>query len=367
MNSGISTCILLVILGLCSFHPGRTSKILAVFSHIGKSHFDVLEPYFEEIAARGHQILVISHFPRKRPVPNYKDIDLRGTHSINKTVHILSFSDMMKMDQISSALALSAWGAEGCEKALELPDVQNILNSDEKFDLLVTEMFNTDCFLAFAHKFKIPIIGFSTCVFMPWTPGRVGNPDNPAYIPTHFAISSDKMKFEERFINTFWNIFHKLHYPFLMDAPAHRIAKRHFGESLPALSELARNTSLIFVNSHFSLNGPRPLVPGVIEVAGIHIKPPKPLPKVSSRISRATIFPARLNVITNFRYSCYFDFWFRVSRELRFCTAQILGSWFQMLFSARMYAHSSLSVLCPVGTEPATCLNQDSIPTSCLN
>ena len=291
MNSGISTCILLVILGLSFLHPARTSKILAVSTHIGKSHFDVVEPYFEELAARGHQMLVISHFPRKRPTPNYKDIDLRGTRSINKTMDIMSFPDMIEIDQISSALFLSAWGAEACEKTFELPDVQHILNSDEKFDVLIAEMFNTDCFLAFAHKFKIPIIGFSTCVFMPWTPGRVGNPDNPAYIPTQFVTFSDKMNFVERFINTFWQTFHKLHYPFLTDAPAHRIAKRHFGESLPALSDLARNTSLIFVNNHFSLNRPRPLVPGVIEVAGIHIKPPKPLPKVSQRINSATIFP----------------------------------------------------------------------------
>ena len=314
MNSGISTCILLVILGLCFFHPARTTKILTVSSHFGKSHFDVFEPYFEELAARGHQIHVISHFPRKRPIPNYKDIDLRGTHLVNKTVDVLSFPDMMKMNQISSALALSAWGVEACEKTLELPDAQHILNSGEKFDLLIAEMFNTDCFLAFAHKFKIPIIGLSTCAFLPWTPGRVGNPDNPAYIPIQFVASTDKMSFVERFINTFWNIFHKHHYPFLMDAPAYRIAKRHFGESLPALSDLARNTSLIFVNNHFSLNRPRPLVPGVIEVAGIHIKPPKPLPKVSLHINRATVFPARLTVITNFRYSCYLDLWFRVSR-----------------------------------------------------
>jgi glucuronosyltransferase len=356
MNSDISTCILLVILGFCFFHPARTTKILAVSSHFGKSHFDVFEPYFKELAARGHQIRVISHFPRKRPIPNYKDIDLRGTHSVNNTVDVLSFPDMMKMDQISTALLLSVWVAEACEKTLQLPHVQHILNSDEKFDLLIAEMFNTDCFLAFAHKFKIPIIGLSTCVFLPWTPDRVGNPDNPAYIPTQSMASSDKMSFVERFINTFWNIFHKLHYPILMDAPAYRIAKRHFGESLPALSDLARNTSLIFVNSHFSLNRPRPLVPGVIEVAGIHIKSPKPLSKVSLRINKATIFPACLNVITNFRYLRYLDLLFRVSRGRRFCTAQMLESWFQMLFSARMYAHSPLFVLCPSGTEPAICL-----------
>lgn len=131
MNSGISTCILLVILGLCFFHPARTTKILAVSVHFGKSHFDVFEPYFEELAARGHQIHVISHFPRKRPIPNYKDIDLRGTHLFNKAVDVLSFPDMMKINQISTALGLSAWGVEACEKTLELPDVQHILNSGE--------------------------------------------------------------------------------------------------------------------------------------------------------------------------------------------------------------------------------------------
>ena len=294
MNSGISTCIFLVIFGLCLFHTAGTSKILAVFSHLGKSHFDVFEPYLEELAARGHQITVISHFPRKRATPNYKDIDLRGTNSVNKTVDILSFQDIMKMNQITSAFVLSVWATEVCQKSLELPAVQHLINSDEKFDLLVAEMFNTDCLLAFAHKFKVPIIGFSSCIFMPWTPGRVGNPDNPAYIPTQFVPYSDKMNFVERFFNTFWNIFHKLHYPFLMDAPAHRIAKQHFGESLPALSQLARNTSLIFVNNHFSFNRPRPLVPGVIEVAGIHIKPAKPLPKVSSFNNWGKhFFPAR--------------------------------------------------------------------------
>lgn len=277
-------------MGLCFFHTAGTSKILAVFSHLGKSHFDAYEPYLEELAARGHQILVISHFPRERPIPNYKDIDLRGTAAINITVDIMSFPDMMKISQISSIFFLSVWASEACEKTLELPDVQHLINSDEKFDLLIAETFNTDCFLAFAHKFKIPIIGVSTCTFMPWTPGRVGNPDNPAYIPTHFVVSSDKMNFFERFINTFWNIFHKLQYPFVMDAPAYRIAQRHFGESLPALSQLARNTSLIFVNNHFSLNRPRPLVPGVIEVAGIHIKPAKPLPMVSSHSTRVTFF-----------------------------------------------------------------------------
>jgi glucuronosyltransferase len=265
---------------MCFLHSAENYKILVVLSHVGRSHFDVFEPYLEQLAAGGHQILVLSHFPRKHPTVNYKDIDLRGTMELNKTENILSYEDIKLMGQITSAFLLSGWAAEVCEKTFQHPEVQKLMKSDEKFDLLITEMFNTDCFLAFAHKFKIPVIGVSTCVFMPWTPDRVGNPDNPAYIPTHFVFSSDKMNFSERLLNTFWYLFHKFHYTFLTVPRDHKIAMKHFGESLPALSVLARNTSLILVNNHFSLNRPRPLVPGIVEVAGIHIKPPKALSKV---------------------------------------------------------------------------------------
>jgi glucuronosyltransferase len=282
MHFGSKIYVRLIIPVLFLVDMADSFKILGIFTHIGKSHFDVFEPYLEQLAARGHQLTVISHFPRKDPIANYKDIDLRGTTKVNKTVSVISYLVIPQMGQLVSALILSEWGTEACEKTLENPNVQELIKSDEKFDLLMVEMFNTDCFLAFGHKFRIPIIGFSSCTFMPWTPGRVGNPDNPAYIPTQFVLSSDKMNFMERFLNTYWYIFHHLHYPFLMDAPAHELAKQHFGESLPPLSHLARNTSLIFVNNHFSLNRPRPLVPGVIEVAGIHIKPAKALPKVKS-------------------------------------------------------------------------------------
>lgn len=35
---------------------------------------------------------------------------------------------------------------------------------------------------------------------------------------------------------------------------------------------------MIFVNSHRSTSKPRPQMPGIIQVGGAHIKPPKPLP-----------------------------------------------------------------------------------------
>lgn len=47
---------------------------------------------------------------------------------------------------------------------------------------------------------------------------------------------------------------------------------------LPSVEELYQNISMIFVNTHRSTSRPRPLMPGIKNVAGAHIKPPKPLP-----------------------------------------------------------------------------------------
>lgn len=57
-----------------------------------------------------------------------------------------------------------------------------------------------------------------------------------------------------------------------------RLRKR-LGPGIPDLRDLADNTSILFVNQHFSFAGPRPLPVNVVEIGGIHIKQSRqPLP-----------------------------------------------------------------------------------------
>lgn len=46
---------------------------------------------------------------------------------------------------------------------------------------------------------------------------------------------------------------------------------------MPSVGELAKNTSVLLVNQHYSLSGPKPLPPNVIELGGLHIQKSKPL------------------------------------------------------------------------------------------
>lgn len=66
-----------------------------------------------------------------------------------------------------------------------------------------------------------------------------------------------------------------------VDGYTDKILKEVFGDKIPSVTDLRKKTSLMFVNSHYSLSGVRPLSPSVIELGGIHIKEPKPLQSVS--------------------------------------------------------------------------------------
>lgn len=62
-----------------------------------------------------------------------------------------------------------------------------------------------------------------------------------------------------------------------MDRDADRLVKQYLGEGIPSVTELAKGTSAMFVNTHYSLSGVKPLTPNVVELGGIHIKESKPL------------------------------------------------------------------------------------------
>lgn len=49
-------------------------------------------------------------------------------------------------------------------------------------------------------------------------------------------------------------------------------------EPVPSILEMEKSISVRLVNHHRSTTRPRPSMPGLINVAGTHIKAPKPLP-----------------------------------------------------------------------------------------
>lgn len=168
---------------------------------------------------------------------------------------------------------LKQWAVPICEFALQSKALDKILDlhNAKPFDLIAMEMFNTDCMMGTIHKMAIPFVSISSCALMPWHYDRIGLPDIPSYLGSEFSGFSHKMTFSERMNN--WisiNAFKRLYR--LRQLEDNELIRQKYGEGLPDVQEIAQNVSLMLVNHHFSFGGPRPLVPQVIEIGGVHIK-----------------------------------------------------------------------------------------------
>ena len=75
--------VLIVLTVILFVRPNEGYRILCVFPYEGTSHFVMFSTLARELARRGHQVDVISHFPSTKPIDNYTDIvSLRGTRTL---------------------------------------------------------------------------------------------------------------------------------------------------------------------------------------------------------------------------------------------------------------------------------------------
>lgn len=117
------------------------------------------------------------------------------------------------------------------------------------------------------------MIGLISSVVQEWENEALGNPDSFAFIPGGFTGLNvgGKMNFYQRLLNTLMGNLIKRQFYHYTDHQKIFI-DQYFGPNYPSIRNLSTQFALVFVNSHFSLHGIRPLTPSVIEIGGVHIQ-----------------------------------------------------------------------------------------------
>nr|CAD7570301.1 unnamed protein product [Timema californicum] len=166
-----------------------------------------------------------------------------------------------------------------CQKvtkaALDSPQLQELIHSkNHHFDIIVIESFMSEAMLGFAHKFNASIIQICPFVGEEFVGDSVGNPFPYAYAPSAFLGYTDHMTFLERLHNTFQELYFKTLYKLYHLPNQDNMMKEAFKElsDIPSVSDLNEKTSLLFLNSHVSVNYALPLLPNVVPVGGMHIQ-----------------------------------------------------------------------------------------------
>lgn len=170
------------------------------------------------------------------------------------------------------------------EMALNHSTFQEFMKSDEKFDAVIVEEFQSEAIKYVAHHFNAPLIVYSALDANDWTNPFQGNPDTPAYHPAAgLNHLTNRMSFFERVENTVFYMYNKLFYYLISFPSQNRLLHKYFPEA-PDLTDIAYNVSLVLLNTDPSVHEPIPKVPSMKDIGGFHIRKPKPLPEDLQKI-----------------------------------------------------------------------------------
>ncbi|XP_065219662.1 uncharacterized protein LOC135845126 [Planococcus citri] len=258
----------------------QCANILGVFPLKLKSHYIIYQSVTKELARRGHNVTVINPFPTNKSEKNFTDIDITECSNFPEEGFTLNDEDISRNPFLQVYSLLSS-GVELMEQMFRCEKLKKFLKTNDSYDLVITEVFHGDVTLGFVNRFQAYHIAFCLNSMFPWAADRMGNPNNPSYIPypnTNAEFNRSHPTFYQRLYNTLCYLFTEMVY-FYYSFGVEDVAKQVFGADTPGLNEIAKNTSLMLLFSHFSFNVPRPLVPGVVEIAGVHINEAKPVPE----------------------------------------------------------------------------------------
>ncbi|KAK0165650.1 hypothetical protein PV328_004152 [Microctonus aethiopoides] len=264
--------ILSVLLAIVSASSSESYRILGIFPFQSRSHQMLFDGIVKGLVRKGHQIDLVTVYPMKKSIPNYKVVvNLQNiTESLVNKWNVKFASELG--DDTLPIIALQ-YGNGLCEY-LGLPELQKIIKNPPRnppYDLVIVESFGANCFIGLGHVLKVPVVMASSTIDLPWLSEALGQPDNIAFFPAFFTSYSHPMTFLQRVHNTIVN--HMNHHRFrrYIEDVQNAQMKKYLSPDIPPLWELEKNVVLALVNSFHSLNGIRPLTPGIIEVAGLHV------------------------------------------------------------------------------------------------
>lgn len=283
INGSVLISLFLMVVSLVGYVT--SAKILFLMPLATKSETHLLNAMAKGLLGRGHDVTLVTpvsssikhnNFTEIIPVKplDLGDFDTEGHKSV---------LDMRKSkDNLMQLLFVDfSYIYDRCHAIYQHKDFAPVVEADS-YDLVLTSSFFSECFVGLINKLKAPYIMYSSMPMTKEVLDLSGLRTPLSFVPHPFIAFTDSMSFSERLINTLsqWSYTLLNHYHF--HKIGEKVYKQYLGDDVAGVEEMRKNVSMIFSNTHFSLNFPRPTMPDVVEIGGVHVgaEPAKPLRKV---------------------------------------------------------------------------------------
>ncbi|CAL8079963.1 unnamed protein product [Orchesella dallaii] len=255
-------------------------RILFLLPLSTKSHKILIEPLINGMARKGHEVTVLTN-EKTENVPN----SVTQLLPITSTEFLADYPDPFENKRRGGGATFPIqFIVEGCHKVIQNKTFQSILMEAEgltQFDLIVMDGFLSNCLDGFVHASKVPFIIVTSMPAPSYVSERAGNFLPPSIIPVlsfrGYNQPDGGMNFGERLKNFVHFLLARIYMNFLVLPKLEQVYRDYLGNDYPGIKEIEEGASMIFMNSHFSMNLPRPLLPAVVEIGGMHCREPKPL------------------------------------------------------------------------------------------
>lgn len=259
------------------------ANILGIFPIPMVSHQIVFRALTEALAARGHNLTVMTTDPvdYKGKFPNFKQIDVRAASYETWTKSVNYDSMINKKSGKSFQTLITEAFVKLTDVQLKNPEMNKLLTDKSvNFDLCIIECWVEPMF-PIKDRFNCSLILISSLTGSLSNFDAFGNPSNPTLFIDAFSPYFGDLDFWQRLEVTIKNIRDRYTYYF-HDVPMYdAFTKTVFGSNTRSVSEIQNDADMLFINGHPILSGIRPVVPGIVYLDSMHIKQPKPLPEVS--------------------------------------------------------------------------------------
>uniref|UniRef100_A0A182QFK8 UDP-glycosyltransferases domain-containing protein n=1 Tax=Anopheles farauti TaxID=69004 RepID=A0A182QFK8_9DIPT len=285
MSHGTTTLALLVAVAVALSACGcEAAKILAIFPVPLKQHQLVYRPLIEELAKRGHDIVLVTTDPLDEV-----ERDANGTRGRIEQIDLGFAYELPVLEQLGRD------GLDGRDMLRNIFDVMRTISAEElqhpamqkliesgrmpegadgakcsRFDVVMVEWCGVTLMNAFAEHFRAPLVGIANGGAFINAHEALGNPNHPIGYPSIFMPFSEDLSLLQRISSVLFTVWYRFYY-YTEEIPAQNvIARTNFGEQISDLRQIEQNADLLLINAHQQLGNVRPVGPTTVYLGGIH-------------------------------------------------------------------------------------------------
>uniref|UniRef100_A0A8D8APN0 UDP-glucuronosyltransferase n=1 Tax=Culex pipiens TaxID=7175 RepID=A0A8D8APN0_CULPI len=275
---------------VCAFEFSFGKNILILSGVPSPSHSIWLRPLATALAADGHNVTVVSPDVEKKPPANLTYVHLETLYSemYNTSQRDnLQFFEMADEGPLKMLSFLDEFTIIMCKASIRSVGFKHLMDypKDFKFDLFMSDYMIGPCLASlliyrFGSPPYIPVAPYNA---LATSAPLVGSYAYSASIPNHSFDVPLKMSFLERVQNFFYDSYEELRKDTYLYPETDAVIRSVFPNA-PSARELQSNIKLLFINNNPLIQYKEPMMPNVIPVGGMQIRPPKPLPDDLNRI-----------------------------------------------------------------------------------